>query len=98
MNIYVGNIPKTATEKDIRSIFEVHGKVGEVKLIHDKFTNQFRGFGFVEMPSNSEADKAVKNLNGSLLEGNNLIVNEARDRKRNRSRNQRRGGGGHRGW
>ncbi|HDQ44036.1 MAG TPA: RNA-binding protein [bacterium] len=88
MNIYVGNLPKTATEDSIRQAFETHGEVSQVKLIKDNFSGEPRGFGFVEMPSKSEAVAAIAALNGADFEGKNLTVNEARPRA------ERPGGGG----
>ena len=95
MNIYVGNLPKTTDEQTIRNLFEEYGEVTEVKLIKDKFTDELRGFGFVEMPSESEAQKAIQEVNGTELEGSTLSVNEARPRKDRSGGGQR--GGGYRG-
>ncbi len=95
MNIYVSNLPKTSTEESVRKIFEEYGEVFEVKLINDKYSGEFRGFGFVEMPSNSDAQKAIQEVDGKEIEGNTLIANEARPRK-DRS-NSRRKSGGNRG-
>ena len=81
MNIYVGNLPKTADEQAIRKLFEEHGEVTEVKLIKDKFTDELRGFGFVEMPSKADAEKAIQEVNGTELEGSTLTANEARPRR-----------------
>ena len=97
MNIYIGNLPKTTNEDAVRKVFEAYGKVREVKLIQDKFTQELRGFGFVEMPSKTEAQEAIKNIDGSELEGRNLIVNEARPRE-DRSDKNRRGGFSSRSW
>ena len=80
MNIYVGNLPKSTDEQAIRKLFEEHGEVTEVKLIKDKFTDELRGFGFVEMPSKADAEKAIQEVNGTELEGSTLTVNEARPR------------------
>ena len=77
--IYVGNLPFTASENDVRELFEDHGDVQEVDLIMDRQTGRPRGFGFVEMP-NEDADKAIQALNGASMEGRNLTVNEARPR------------------
>lgn len=93
MNIYVGNLPKSTTEEAVREAFEAHGEVREVKLIQDRYTSELRGFGFVEMPTKSEALGAIKNIDGSEFEGRNLIVNEAKPRTE-RSGNRSRGGGG----
>lgn len=77
--IYVGNLPFTANEDDVRELFEDHGDVKEVDLIMDRQTGRPRGFGFVEMPS-EDAEKAIQALNGADMEGRNLTVNEARPR------------------
>lgn len=96
MNIYVGNLPKTTNEETIRSLFEEYGEVAEIKLIKDHFTGELRGFGFVEMPSKPDAQKAIQEIDGTELEGRTLIVNEARPRSEKAGGRQR-GGGGHRG-
>lgn len=83
MNIYVGNLPKTTNSDEIRKLFEAYGEVGEVKLMQDKFTNEMRGFGFVEMPSKKQGLEAIQKLNGSELSTRNLVVNEAQPRKSN---------------
>lgn len=95
MNIYVGNLPKTTTEESIRKVFEEYGEVGQINIIKDKYTNELRGFGFIEMVSKKEGMAAIQGANGFEFEGNKLIVNEARPRRNDRSRGQR--GGGHRG-
>jgi len=89
MNIYVGNLPREATEEDLRKAFEAFGQVTSVKIITDKFTGDPRGFGFVEMSNSSEAQSAISGLDGKDLKGSNLRVNEARPR-----RDDRGGGGG----
>ncbi len=89
MNIYAGNLPREATEEDLRKAFEAFGQVTSVKIITDKFTGDSRGFGFVEMSSNSEAQAAISGLDGKDLKGSTLKVNEARPR-----RDDRRGGFG----
>ena len=89
MNIYVGNLPKSTNEEAVRALFEEYGQVEEVKLLKDQYTNDLRGFGFVTMPVKEEAQKAIKELNESELDGRSLIVNEARPKK------ERTGGGGH---
>ena len=68
MNIYVGNFTFQMTENDLRQMFEVFGTVENVKIIKDRFRDRSKGFGFVEMPNNSEADKAIKALNGNMIE------------------------------
>jgi len=88
MNIYVGNLSRQATEDDLRQAFEALGQVESVNIIKDKFSGESRGFGFVEMPSNDEAQKAIEQLNGTDLMGRSINVNQARPRT------DRRGGGG----
>jgi len=77
--IYVGNLPFSATEQDVRALFERHGKVESVKLINDRETGKPRGFGFVDMPQN-EAQNAIQALNGHQMNGRPLRVNEAQER------------------
>ena len=77
MNIYVGKLPYSITEDDLRAMFVEFGELESVKIIKDKFTKQSKGYGFVEMPSNSEADQAIKALNGILVKGRNIKVNPA---------------------
>ena len=77
--IYVGNLPFSATEQDIKVLFERHGKVDSVKLINDRETGKPRGFGFVEMGS-GEAQAAIQGLNGYQMNGRPLRVNEAQER------------------
>jgi len=89
MNIYVGNLPPDATDDDLRQAFEAFGQVASAKIITDRYTGDSRGFGFVEMPDNPEAQAAISGLDGKDLKGNALRVNEARPR-----RDDRRGGGG----
>ena len=90
MNIYVGNLPREATEDDLKEAFEAFGEVTSVKIIKDKFTGDPRGFGFVEMSNNTEAQAAISGLDGKDLKGSALRVNEARPRRDDRGR----GGGG----
>lgn len=91
MNIYVGNLPRTATEEDLRQAFEAFGQVASVRIIMDRFSGESRGFGFVEMPTKTEAQSAISGLNGKELKGRTLNVNEARPR------NEKSRGGGRRG-
>jgi RNA recognition motif-containing protein len=78
MNIYVSNISFKSSEDELRELFEQHGEVSSVKIILDRETQRSRGFGFVEMPDNSEAKQAIEELNGYSLQGKDLNVNEAR--------------------
>ncbi|RME44932.1 MAG: RNA-binding protein [Deltaproteobacteria bacterium] len=80
MNIYVGNLPYSVTEDDLRATFTEYGEVASVNIIMDRFTGQSKGFGFVEMPDNSEADGAIKALNETSLQGRNIKVNQAKPR------------------
>jgi RNA recognition motif-containing protein len=78
MNIYVGNIPREATETEVRSAFEQYGEVSNVNLIKDRYTNVLKGFGFVDMPKKAEAESAIQNLDGSMFSGRPLTVNPAK--------------------
>jgi len=86
--LYVGNLPFTATDESVRTLFSKHGTVETVALITDRETGRARGFGFVEMP-NADASRAMQALNGTDFDGRALKVNEAQDRERS--------GGGNRG-
>ena len=77
MNIYVGNLCYDTKEESLRAMFEEFGEVENAKIIMDRFTSRSKGFGFVEMPNNSEADQAIKALNGKFIEGKNIKVNQA---------------------
>jgi RNA recognition motif-containing protein len=88
--IYVGNLPFSATESEIRELFEPHGAVHSISLVEDRETGRPRGFGFVEMDDDA-ADSAISALAGATLGGRTLNINEARPR-------QDRGGGGGRRW
>ena len=78
MNIYVGNLPYSVTDADLRETFAQFGDVSTVQLISDRFTGESKGFGFVEMTNNSQADAAIKGLNGSAMKGRNITVNQAK--------------------
>ena len=78
--IYVGNLPFSATEAEVRGLFEQHGTVQSVKLVNDRETGRPRGFGFVEMPP-ADAQKAIEHTNGFQMGGRPLRVNEARERE-----------------
>lgn len=92
MNIYVGNLPHATTDQELREAFEEFGSVSSAAVIRDKFSGQSRGFGFVEMPDQNEAQEAIDNLNGQDFGGRTLTVNEARPRE------ERSGGGGGGGY
>ena len=80
MNIYVGNLSYDATDVTVREAFESFGQVTSARVIKDKYSGQSRGFGFVEMPTQSQAQTAIKSLNGKELLGKQLSVKEARPR------------------
>ena len=88
MNIYVGNLPFAASEDEVKELFASYGQVDSVALIKDKFSGQPRGFGFVEMPNDEEANAAISGLNTKDFKGRALVVNQARPRE------ERSGGGG----
>ncbi len=81
MNIYVGHLSPEVTEEDLRRAFEPFGRVVDANIIIDKVTRASRGFGFVEMPNEAEANTAISGLNGKLLKGQPIIVDKARPRE-----------------
>ncbi len=89
MNIYVGNLAYSVTQDDLKDAFAAYGEISSVNLITDKFTGDSKGFGFVEMPNNSEADAAIKGLNETPLKGRNMKVNQAKPRDERPSRGPR---------
>jgi RNA recognition motif-containing protein len=89
MNIYVGNLSYSVTDADLREAFAGYGQVSEVKLITDRYSGEPKGFGFVEMDNNSEADAAIKALNGTDLQGRTITVNQAKPRSDRPSRGRR---------
>jgi RNA recognition motif-containing protein len=96
-NIFVGNLSFGATEDAVRALFEAYGTVDRVNIVTDRDSGQARGFGFVEMSSNAEADKAIAGLNGRDLDGRALNVNEARPKSDRAGGGGFGGGGGGRG-
>ena len=92
--LYVGGLPYSVTEGQLEEIFAQHGSVQSARVISDKFTGRSRGFGFVEMASQEEAQKAIEALNDTQLEGRTLIVNEARPQERREGGGFRKGGNG----
>ncbi|HIE50332.1 MAG TPA: RNA-binding protein [Armatimonadetes bacterium] len=88
-NIYVGNLAYTVTEDELTECFGEYGEVIKINLITDKFSGQSKGFGFVEMAKQIDAEEAIKALNGFLLNGRNLKVNMARPREDRPSRKPR---------
>ena len=96
MNLYVGNLAYQTTEQELEAAFAAFGKVDSVRVITDRYSGRSKGFGFVEMPNNTEAEAAIQALNGKELQGRALTVNEARPREGGGSRGPG-GGGGNRG-
>lgn len=96
MNIFVGSLPFSLEEADLRESFEAYGAVDSVKIITDKFTGRSKGFGFVEMPNEEEGQKAIDELNGATVSGRAIVVNksEPRPEGERRSFNNNRSGGG----
>lgn len=89
MNIYVGNLSKEVTDNDLTQLFGTYGTPKSAKVIRDMFSQDSKGFGFVEMQSKAEGEKAISELNGKDLKGKKIVVNEARPKT-----DTRRGGGG----
>jgi RNA recognition motif-containing protein len=97
MNIFVGNLAAEVTEEDLKNLFSEYGNITSVKVIKDMFSGTSKGFGFVEMPGQAQAQKAISELNTQELKGKKLTVNEARPRGEKGSgggRGGSRGGGG----
>lgn len=86
MNIYVSNLGFNVQDDDLKGLFADHGAVSSAKVIMDKFTNQSRGFGFVEMPDDNAGQKAIKELNGIMVDGRSIKVSEARPKEDRGSR------------
>ncbi|WP_284652736.1 RNA recognition motif domain-containing protein [Flavobacterium terrisoli] len=95
MNIFVGSLPFSIDEADLRESFGVYGTVNSVKIITDKFTGRSKGFGFVEMENDTEAEKAIQELNGATVDGRTIVVNksEPKPEGERRSFNNNRSGG-----
>src|SRR5215510_13785555 len=92
--VYVGGLSYATTDKQLGDLFAAHGTVESARAIMDKFSGRSTGFGFVEMSSNAEAQKAIQALNGTEFDGRNITVNEARPQERRSEFGDRRGGGG----
>lgn len=105
MNIYVGNLSWNLKDQDLSNLFASHGEVVSAKIVLDKFTNRSKGFGFVEMPNDDQAQAAIAALNGSEVDGRNIVVNESRPKPeggggggfKKRSFGSGGGGGGYKG-
>ncbi|MDE1464835.1 RNA recognition motif domain-containing protein [Spartinivicinus poritis] len=89
MKMYVGNLSYNVTAEDLKETFSAYGAVADVTLITDRDSGQSKGFGFVEMDNNSEADAAIKGLNGSSLQGRNIKVNQAQPKSNSRPQRRR---------
>lgn len=77
MNIYIGQLPYNVTEDELKVLFTEYGEIASLNLVKDRFSGQSKGFGFIDMPNNSEADKAIKALNKSTFSGREIKVNQA---------------------
>ncbi len=99
MNIFVGSLPWSIEEADLRESFEAYGAVDSVKVVTDKFTGRSKGFGFVEMPNDDEGQKAIDELNGATVQGRAIVVNksEPKPEGERRSFNNNRSGGSYGG-
>lgn len=103
MNIYVGNLSWNLKDQDLSNLFASHGEVGSAKIVTDKFTGRSKGFGFVEMPNDDQAQAAIAALNGSEVDGRNIVVNESRPKPEGgggggfKKRSFGGGGGGYKG-
>lgn len=103
MNIYVGNLSWNLKDQDLQDLFASHGEVSSAKIVLDKFTNRSKGFGFVEMANDEEAQAAITALNGTEVDGRNIVVNESRPKPEGsggggfKKRSFGGGGGGYKG-
>ncbi|MBW4890550.1 RNA-binding protein [Mucilaginibacter sp. HMF5004] len=91
MNIFVGSLPFKVEESELKEVFEEYGEVSSVKIIMDRETGRSKGFGFIEMPDDEAAQKAISEVNGAELHGRTIVVNQAEEKK------ERPAGGGFRG-
>ena len=98
MNIYVSNLSFAVQDEDLKSYFADYGEVSSAKIITDKETGRSRGFGFVEMPDNAAAQKAMTELNGAMVDGRSIKVNEAKPREERPSNNRRSFAGNNNRW
>jgi RNA recognition motif-containing protein len=90
MNIFIGNLPDSMTVDKLKTMFVEFGEIENPKVIKDRFSGRPKGFGFIEMPSNSEADQAIKALNGNRIDGNNIVVRPADPGGKKRKKKSRR--------
>ncbi len=89
MNLFVGNLPFNVTEDELRESFAAYGEVASVSLVTDRFSGQSKGFAFVEMPSNAEADTAIKGMKEAMLGGRRIKVNQAKPKAKRSSPRRR---------
>ncbi len=94
MNIFVGSLPFSLEESELREFFEEYGEVSSVKIISDKFSGRSKGFGFVEMSDDEQAKKAIEELNGAEVDGRTIVVNKSEEKKDGPRRSSFGGGGG----
>lgn len=94
MNIYVGNLSWNLKDQDLANLFAQYGEVTSAKIINDKFTGRSKGFGFVEMANDDQAQAAIAALNGSAVDGRNVVVNESRPKPEGEYKKRPFGGGG----
>ena len=92
MNIFIGCLPFSIKETELRSYFEKYGEVTSVKIITDKYSGKSKGFGFIEMPDEDNAKEAIEELNDSEIGGRKVVVNKAEEKKDNNRRSNFRGG------
>lgn len=97
MNIFVGSLPFNVEEADLKGYFEEYGAVESAKVITDKFTGRSKGFGFVEMPNDEEALKAIEELNGGKIDGRSIVVNKSEPKPAGERKSFGGNGGGGRG-
>ena len=94
MNIFVGSLPFKVEESELKEVFEEFGEVSSVKIITDRETGRSKGFGFIEMPDDEAAQKAIAEVNGAELYGRTIVVNQAEEKKERTGGGFNRGGGG----
>ncbi len=90
MDIYVGQLPYNVDADELRELFSEFGEIASVNLITDRYSGRSKGFGFIEMPNNAEADTAIKALNRTMLKGREIKVNQVQPKKRNKRSRRRR--------
>jgi len=89
MKIYVGQLPYNVNESELKELFSKFGELESVNLIMDRYSGRSKGFGFIDMPNNSEADTAIKALNKSMLKGREVKVNQVQQQRRNKRSKRR---------